>query len=115
LNGVLKSLPNYEYLCSNCDTIFEAKLPMVDYLLPEHSPCPECRENDCLHIYLSSPPALGDPIKLGITRPPDAFLHGVLGRMENSVPDKSTITPDGKIKRKFVNFSKARYSPGRLV
>ena len=102
-------------MCSNCDTIIEAKLPMVDYLLPERFPCPECQEKDCIHIYLSSPPAIGDPIKLGITRPPDAFLHGVLGRMQNSVPDKNVIGTDGKIKRKFVDFNKARYSPGRLV
>lgn len=107
-------MPYYEYLCSECNVIIETKLHMEDYLLPEKQPCPECGQKQ-LHIYLSSPPAIGDPIKLGITRPPDAFLHGVLGRMQNSVPDRATFSPNGTPKRKFVDFSKCRYSPGRLV
>src|ERR1035438_6378373 len=107
-------MPNYEYLCSECDVVIEAQLPMSDYKLPETLPCPECHSENCVHQFLSSAPAIGDPIKLGITRPPDAFLHGVLGRMENSVPDRSVKGPDGNIKRKFVNFNKAHYQPGRM-
>jgi hypothetical protein len=88
---------------------------MTDYLLPETLPCPECNQEKCVHIFLSSAPAIGDPIRLGIQRPPEAFLQGVLGRMEHSVPDRSVRGSDGQLKRKYVNFSKARYSPSRVV
>lgn len=97
---------------------------MTDYQLPETLPCPECNQKNCVHQYLSSAPAIGDPVKLGITRPPDAFLHGVLGRMQETVVTggvardsrgKIQLDSNGKPKRKFVDFSKARYSPGRLV
>ena len=108
-------MPNYEYLCSNCDTVIEASLPMKDYLLPETLPCPECHLDGCVHQFLSSAPGIGDPIRLGFTRPPDAFLHGVLGRMQNSVPDKGVRTPGGSLTRKFVNFNKAHYQPGRMI
>jgi hypothetical protein len=97
---------------------------MTDYLLPETLPCPDCNQSNSIHIFLSSPPALGDPIRLGITKPDSAFVHGVLERMENSVPDGGVCKDssghikfgqDGKPKKKYVNFSKARYSPGRTI
>ena len=108
-------MPHYQYLCDSCNTVIEAILPMTDYLLPESLPCQECNEKNCVHIYLSSPPSIGDPIRLGIRKPDPAFIHGVLERMQNSVPDRSEVGKDGKIKTKFVNFSKARFSPGRTI
>ena len=88
---------------------------MVDYLLPETLPCKECKKEDCVKIFLISPPAVGDPIRLGITKPPSEFLHGVLGRMENSVPDRSVVGKDGKLQRKNVSFSQANFQPGRTI
>jgi len=117
-------LPNYEYRCNNCNVLIEAKLPMSDYLLPEQFPCPECNLDHTVHIYLSSPPAIGDPIKLGITKPPKAFLEGVLGRMQENVPDggllrdssgKIQVDNNGRPKYKKVSFSKAHYQPGRTI
>jgi len=121
---IFKTMPNYEYKCNKCEMIFETNLKIADVDYPETQTCPECGAEKSLHWWLSSAPAIGDPIKLGITRPPDAFLHGILGRMQNSVPDGGVEKgPDGHIKldstgkprRKYVNFNNKRYSPGRLI
>ena len=104
--------------------IFEDQLKMADRLFPETQPCPECHAENCLHQILTSGPAIGDPIKLGITKPDPAFVHGVLERMENSVPDGGVerdsrghikLDNNGKPKMKHVSFSKMRYSPGRTI
>jgi hypothetical protein len=88
---------------------------MIDHKLPENLPCPFCKKEKCIEQFLSSPSALGDPIRLGITKPPSEFLHGVLGRMEKSVPDRSIVGKDGKLQRKNVSFSKANFQPGRTI
>jgi putative FmdB family regulatory protein len=92
-------VPNYDFRCDNCGEIFERKLSYETIDQPTKEPCPECQTNSI--VYVPSFSGLGDPIKLGITRPPDAFLHGVLGRMKSSVPN--------------TDFSKARFQPGRLI
>ena len=117
-------MPLYDYGCNQCGNTFEKNMKMVDIEVPTTEPCPTCSNIGCIENYLSSAPSIGDPIKLGITRPPDAFLHGVLGRMEQSIPDGSIIRDasgkmvldhEGKPKKKFVNFNKARFQPGRLI
>jgi putative FmdB family regulatory protein len=104
-------LPLYSYRCSECEVIIEARLPMTEYLLPETLPCQSCGTEKTVKIFLSSPPAIGDPIRLGITHPPEAFTEGVLGRMKRNIPDRATFTPDGKIKSNKINFNKAQYQP----
>jgi len=106
-------MPNYEYRCDQCETIFETQLHMVDYLFPETQPCPECHAEKCLHIHLTSAPALGDAIKLGIKKPPASWTNDVLGKIQNNVPDRVVRGSDGKLHVKNVSFSKSRYSPGR--
>lgn len=107
-------MPLYDYHCTKCDLIFERKLAMADHAAPTKEPCPTCTENT-VEQYLSAAPALGDPIKLGFTRPPDAFLHGVLGRMQNSCPVGTEKDKRGVTKVKYADFSKAHYQPGRMV
>jgi putative FmdB family regulatory protein len=117
-------MPYYNYQCTECKEIFETQLHIADYKLPELLPCQSCWSEGTVKLYIDAAPAIGDSVKLGITRPPDAFLHGVLGRMQNSIPDggllrdsagKIQVGQDGKPKKKYVNFNNARYQPGRLV
>jgi putative FmdB family regulatory protein len=107
-------MPYYDFECQQCGTSFERKLLSENYLAPTTEACPDCETEGSVE-YRPFPVGLGDPIKLGVTRPPDAFTHGVLGRIQNSVPVGTEKGKDGKAKVKYANFSKARYSPGRLV
>ena len=37
-------MPNYDYMCSKCNTVFERYLKMSDRKHPESEPCPTCNE-----------------------------------------------------------------------
>lgn len=106
-------MPFYDYSCSHCGNTFERRVPSEEYLTPTQDPCPECNSSGTVEYRPSF--SIGDPIKLGITRPPDAFLHGVLGRMQKSMPIGTEKGRDGISRVKYADFSKARYQPGRLV
>lgn len=107
-------MPYYDFECKECGSSFERRLPSDDYDKPTKEACPDCNKENCVE-YRPSFGGLGDPIKLGVTRPPDAFLHGVLGRMQKSVPVGTEKGPDGKARVKYADFNKARFQPGRLV
>jgi len=93
-------MPNYDFRCDQCQHVFERKLKYEECDQPTKEPCPECQTENSV-VYVPSFSGLGDPIKLGLQRPPDAFLHGVIGRMKEKVPNS--------------DFSKARFQPGRLI
>lgn len=107
-------MPYYDFGCNECGNCFERKLDYNDLYKPTKEPCPNCGKENTVE-YRPSFSGIGDPIRLGVTRPPDAFLHGVLGRMQNSVPVSTEKGRDGKSRVKYADFSKARYQPGRLV
>lgn len=37
-------MPNYSYICLNCDHTFEETLMMKDHDLPMKKPCPKCKK-----------------------------------------------------------------------
>ena len=48
-------MPNYSYICENCDHIFEETHLMKDHDLPMKKPCPKCGEKKVKQIILSVP------------------------------------------------------------
>ena len=76
----------YEFQCRQCNFCFERKLPMAEYNLPELDPCPECNKTECVEQVLTTAPALGDPIRLGIKRP-DAGWGDVLKKVQKAHPN----------------------------
>ena len=107
------TLPYYNYNCSACDKTFEKKLSSETCLSPESEPGPECNIAAGTVSYRPSYGGIGDPIKLGVTRPDSVFVNEVLGKMQRTVPDGTKKKANGGIERQYANFSKARYSPGR--
>ena len=60
-------MPNYDYKCVHCDHVFE-KHRLIKY---RNAPidCPECFVYGTSHITYIKAPDIGDPVRLGITRP----------------------------------------------
>jgi len=77
-------MPLYDYQCNQCNFIFERKLPMKDYQLPESEPCPECNCVKCV-LQVISAPAIGDAIRLGINRS-DSSWGDVLSKVKSAHP-----------------------------
>lgn len=60
-------IPNYDYLCSNCETVFvDIQLPIKDRLVPLAYPCPECQANGTIEL-MAAAPAMVDPMRIGRT------------------------------------------------
>lgn len=77
-------MPLYDFKCSQCDFIFERKLSMLDYKLPETEPCPKCDQTRCITQIISAPVYI-DAIRLGVKRP-DASWGEVLSKVKSSHP-----------------------------
>ena len=82
-------MPYYDYRCSQCNEVFELKLPITEVDTPTKDPCPKCFKTECVEVVIGAP-ALGDPVSLGITKPDPEFQR-LLGRMKQKFGPKSTI------------------------
>ena len=76
-------MPLYDYECKKCKILFEENIKMDDRLVPTESPCPSCGAREVKQILLTM--NIGDPIKLGITRPSSEF-NDVLTKINERVP-----------------------------
>jgi len=74
-------MPYYDYTCQTCNYNFEKFLSIENYLIPTQEPCPKCSTQNVTKDICS--PAIGDPVRLGITKPPSDFSKYVLGRMKH--------------------------------
>lgn len=77
-------MPTYEFACSTCDANFERRLSMDRHAEPETQPCPACGKENTVKQKVSMF-ALGDPIRLGITRPDGGFTE-VMDRIKRNHP-----------------------------
>lgn len=82
-------MPNYEYTCQKCGHYFEQTLRMVDNKLPESQACPSCTELGFVEQTHSQMAPLGDPVRLGITKPP-GDVREMLQRVQAKSP-KATV------------------------
>lgn len=74
-------MPTYEYQCEKCEHYYTQYLSISRMLEPEGEPCPNCAEKTVKKVMMT-PPAFGDPVRLGIRRPDGGFkevlqkIHG---------------------------------------
>jgi putative FmdB family regulatory protein len=74
-------MPLYDFHCVSCDHSFEKMLKIVDCDLPTTEPCPNCSKSEVKKSICA--PAICDPVRLGVKRPPADFQKYVLGRIKN--------------------------------
>lgn len=72
----------YDYRCASCDTVFEKSVKMSEYQEPQE--CPNCKSL-AERTVGGYAPSIGDPVRLGITKPPEAF-RDLLRHMSDSYP-----------------------------
>ena len=65
-------MPNYDYKCVYCDNVFEKQRFIKDRNAPID--CPKCFIYGTSHLTFSKAPVIGDPVRLGITRPSSDVL-----------------------------------------
>lgn len=65
-------MPTYEYECETCKHYFTKFLSISNMKQPEVEPCPKCEALAVKKVIFTAP-ALGDPVRLGITRPDGGF------------------------------------------
>lgn len=65
-------MPIYKYNCLNCDHMFERIHKIADRKMPEEQECPNCKSLNSVRQTLTAVP-LGDPVRLGFTRPDNGF------------------------------------------
>lgn len=66
-------MPIYEFSCKKCNHVFDEMLSMNEYDLPLSQPCPSCQATDSVNRHWGTAPSIGDPVRLGITKPPQGF------------------------------------------
>lgn len=65
-------MPTYQYLCTICNHEFEEILKISDMDNPTLNTCPQCNKRGNI-VKLISNTSIGDPIKLGFTKPNSTF------------------------------------------
>ncbi len=76
-------MPIYDYQCRSCGKIETKNLKISDRDLPTKEPCSEC-SGEVIKVMLGAP-AMGDAIRLGITRP-DGGMKEVLQKVHERTP-----------------------------
>lgn len=89
-------MPNYNYRCKNCDFQWESMYSISNRKQPEAFPCPNCHTHNSVEHYIAGAPSLGDPVRLGFTRP-NSGMREVLQKIHDRSPmsevkDYSTLT-----------------------
>lgn len=62
-------MPIYDYKCPACEHVFEKTVKMSNYL--DAQDCPECNTKSDRTVV--GAPGLGDPMRLGLQKPPEVF------------------------------------------
>jgi putative FmdB family regulatory protein len=65
-------MPNYDYKCVYCDNIFEKQRMIKDRNAAID--CPKCFIYGTSHLTFRNAPIIGDPVRLGVTRPSSDVL-----------------------------------------
>lgn len=77
-------MPLYQYTCESCSHPFELRLSMDDRMKPTTEPCPNCKRENTV-IKDACAPAIGDPVRLGIIKPPSEFRE-ILSKIKKKSP-----------------------------
>lgn len=65
-------MPNYDFICNSCSSAWDDSMPIADRDKPVEEPCPFCGAPKAVERLVGAP-AIGDPVRLGIKKPPKAF------------------------------------------
>ena len=84
-------MPNYDYMCKECDHVWEEQQTVASRNVHRYNPCPNCGTSEDIVLVVGSP-RIGDPVQLGIRRPEKGFLEN-LKRIEKqySKPAGTTL------------------------
>lgn len=85
-------MPVYDYKCEKCETIFEKSMSISERELPTEEECPNCFTSGHV-IKLINSINIGDPIRLGVTKPSEAWkdvLRNIHKRAPGSNLDKTS-------------------------
>ena len=69
-------MPNYDYMCKECDHVWEEQQTVASRNVPRYNPCPNCGTSEDIVLVVGSP-RIGDPVQLGIRRPEKGFLENL--------------------------------------
>jgi hypothetical protein len=87
-------MPIYSLKNKETQEIFEKIMKISDYEL-------YMKENPNIERYYDTAPLFGDPIRLGIKKPPSDFQKNVIGRMKASIPQNTLHDRKFQIPREF--------------
>lgn len=59
------------------------------------------KENPNMERYFDSAPSFGDPVRLGVKKPPSDFMKGIVGRMKESIPGNTLSDRKFQIPKEF--------------
>ena len=76
-------MPLYDYECQECGIVFEEQMLIADRKAPTEKPCFKCGNGE-IQMVLSSI-NLGDPVRLGITKPSPEF-NDVMQKIKTGHP-----------------------------
>lgn len=77
-------MPNYDYICRDCEHRFEDFLPMKDRKKPCKAACPACGKK-AVEQTVTTAPVLIDPVRLGVRRPDSGFRE-VISKIKAAHP-----------------------------
>lgn len=77
-------MPTYSYVCATCEKVWDEIHTVATRKDPEEHCCPHCGQGPVRHGIFDAPP-LGDPVRLGFTRP-DSGIKEVLQKIQERTP-----------------------------
>ena len=80
-------MPTYRFLNTETDEEFELSMSIAER--------EEYVKSNPTHQQVFNTLNIGDPVRLGVTKPPADFMKGVIGRMQESIP-KNRLKDMGK-------------------
>jgi len=87
-------MPIYSLKNKETDELFEKTMKIAEYV--EY-----IKENPHIERYHDTAPMFGDPIRLGITKPPSDFQKNIIGRMKASIPGNTLDDRKFQIPKEF--------------
>ena len=90
-------MPLYDYQCQSCGIVFEEQMLIAERKVPTEKPCFQCGEGEI--ELMISPVSIGDPVRLGVTKP-SAEFNDVMQKIKHNHPlaqfqrDTSTFNYD---------------------
>ena len=79
-------MPTYTFKCNSCEHIFDKKLSMSDFKLPESEPCPNCNKLTITKIILPSNFIINGQPKEGRFAKPNGDWRSFLKMVKNNNP-----------------------------